>query len=277
MNRLLLTPVALFLCASTSASAQSGLSYDFSLSEKIDGHPQASTGHAIIDGNNVRMDIVGPSTLSKIGQTDLGDSLAIVSTDTGTAQVVSLISHTNREYVQMQPAVLMAKMRDAMARMQGTPMMDFTGSSVMLDSLGPVDDIAGYKTLLYRLNITIKIAVNGQPMGEQDIMTDYYLAPDLKGFSRGSAILGGASDMTGAIPGLAKSFTDQMAAASKKLEFTMAVKTSMDMRSNLFGTGSMRTQTLEASNIKRTDVAPGSFVVPAGYKRVVPKGMEKFM
>jgi hypothetical protein len=267
----------LLLCFPIAAAAQSGLTYDFNLTEKVDGKPQTSHGQVVVSGNNVRMDIVGNSSMSRINRTDLGDSIAIIATDTGKAQMLSLVGHKNHEYVQFAPVVMMQKMRDAMSHMPGVPQMDFTGSTVTLDSLGPVDDIAGYKVLLYRLDLTIKIAVSGQPVGEQDILSDYYIAPDLKDFARGSSILSDAMDQTGAIPGIPKDFSDKINAVSKRLSFAMAVKTTTDSRSNLFGTGTMRTSTMEASNIKRVEVPASAFAVPAGYKRVIPEGMEKFM
>jgi hypothetical protein len=277
MNQLTRPLAVLLLCFPIAAGAQSGLTYDLSLTEKTDGKPQASTGHVFVLGNNVRMDIFGPSSLGKINRTDFGDSIAIIATDTGKAQMLSIVGHKSHEYVQFAPVVMMEKMRDAMARMPGVPQMDFTGSTVTLDSLGPADDIAGYKVLLYRLDMTIKIAVSGQPVGEQDILSDYYIAPDLKDFTRGGSVLTNAMDQTGSIPGIPKDFSDKINAASKRLAFAMAVKTTTDSRSNLFGTGVMRSSTIEASNIKRADVPASTFVVPAGYKRIVPPGMEKFM
>ena len=277
MTRLGRPLAILLICLPAAAAAQSGLTFDLNLTEKVDGKPQTSTGHVSVLGNNVRMDIIGRSSMGRISRTDLGDSIAIIATDTGKAQTVSLIGHKSHEYVQFAPAVMMAKMRDMMSHAPGVSQMDFTGSAVTLDSLGPVDDIAGYKVLLYRLDLTIKIAVSGQPVGEQDVLTDYYIAPDLKDFVRGSSILSDATDQTGAIPGIPKDFSDKIAAAGKRLELGMAVKTTTDARSNLFGTGTMRSSTMEASNIKRADVPASAFVVPAGYKRIVPEGMEKFM
>jgi hypothetical protein len=277
MNQFIRPLAALLLWLPTVAAAQSGLTYDLNLTEKIEGKPQTSIGHVSVLGNNVRMDIVGKSSLGRINRTDLGDSIAIIATDTGKAQLLSLLGHKNHEYVQFAPVVMMQKMREAMARMPGVPQMDFTGSTVTLDSLGPVDDIAGYKVLLYRLDMTIKISVSGQPVGEQDVLSDFYIAPDLKGFARGSSILSDAMDQTGAIPGIPKDFSDKINAVSKRLAFALSVKTTTDSRSNLFGTGTMRSSAMEASNIKRADVPASAFVVPAGYKRVIPEGMEKFM
>lgn len=277
MNQLTRSLAVLVLSFPAVMAAQSGLTYDFKLTEKIDGTPQTSSGQVSVLGNNVRMDIVGKSSMGRINRTDLGDSIAVIATDTGKAQLLSLLGHKNHEYVQFAPVVMMQKMRDAMASVPGVPQMDFTGSTVTLDSLGPVDDIAGYKVLLYRLDLTIKIAVSGQPVGEQDILSDLYIAPALKDFARGSSILSDAMDQTGAIPGIPKEFSDKINAATKRLAFAMAVKTTTDSRSNLFGTGTMRSSTMEASNIKRANVPVSAFVVPAGYKRVIPEGMEKFM
>jgi hypothetical protein len=277
MNQLTRLLAVFLLCFPIAAAAQSGLTYDLNLTEKVGGKPQTSTGHVFVLGNNVRMDIVGKSSLGRMGRSDFGDSISIISTDTGKAQTLSIVGHKNHEYVQFAPVVMMQKMRDAMANTPGVSQMDFTGSTVTLDSLGPADDIAGYKVLLYRLDMTIKISVSGQPVGEQDMLSDYYIAPDLKDFVRGSSVLSSARDQSAVIPGIPKDFSDKMNAVGKRLEFAMAVKTTTDSRSNLFGTGTMGSSTMEASNIKRADVPASTFVVPAGYKRIVPEGMEKFM
>ena len=277
MNRFSRLVAVLAVLTPSIALAQSGLTYDFTLSEKIDGQRQTSTGHAFVSPTSVRMDFYGKSSLGKIGLTDLGDSLSIIQADTGTAKVITLLNHRDKQYVQFSPSAMMAKMQDAVKNAPGMASLDFSGSSVTVDSLGPGGDIAGYGTLLYRMNMTIKFSVSGQPVGEQDVLADYYVVPELKDFTIGSSILGSATDETGSIPGIPKTLTEQLAAASRRIGTAMAVKVSFDARSSMFGTGSMRTQTLEVSNIKKTDVAATAFVVPAGYKKIVPKGMEKLM
>lgn len=277
MNRFVRIVAVLAVFAPSIALAQSGLSYDFTLSEKIDGQRSTSTGHASVSPTSVRMDFSGKTSLAKIGMTELGDSMSIIQSDTGAAKLITLVNHRDKQYVQFSPAAMMAKMQDAMKGMSGMPSMDFTGSAVTVDSLGPGGEIAGYNTLLYRMNMTLKISVSGQPVGEQDLLADYYVVPELKDFAVGSAILGAASDESGSVPGIPKAFTEQLNAASKRIGAAMAVKVSIDGRSSMFGTGSMKTQTLEISNIRKTDVPPSAFVAPAGYKKIVPKGMEKLM
>ncbi|MDQ6717136.1 MAG: hypothetical protein M3Z17_02180 [Gemmatimonadota bacterium] len=277
MNRFVRIAAVLACIAPSIAAAQSGLTYDFTLTEKIDGQRQTSTGHAFVTPTSVRMDFFGKSSLGKIGMTDLGDSISIIQADTGAAKLLTLINHRDKQFVQFSPTAMMEKMKDAMKSMPGMPSMDFTGSTVTVDSLGPGGEIAGYNTLLYRLNATIRISVGGQPVGEQDLLGDYYVAPDLKDFAVGSTILAAATDQTGSVPGLPRAFADQLAAAGKRVGSAMALKISLDARSSMMGTGSMRTQTLEMSNIHKVDVPTTAFVAPAGYKKIVPKGMEKLM
>lgn len=277
MNRFVRISAVLVVFAPAVAAAQSGLTYDFTLSEKIEGQRQTSTGHAVVSPTSVRMDFSGKSSLGKIGQTDLGDSISVIQSDTGAAKQITLINHHDKQYVQFSPTAMMAKVQDAMKGMSGMPSMDFTGSTVTVDSLGPGGEIAGYNTLLYRMNLTIKISVGGQPVGEQDMLADYYVVPELKEYAVGSAVLGASSDEAGSMPGIPKTLLEQLNAASKRVGGAMAVKVSLDSRSSMFGTGSMRTQTLEISNIKKADVPASAFVAPAGYKKIVPKGMEKLM
>ena len=78
MNQLIRPLAVILVCFPIAAAAQSGLTYDLNLTEKIDGKSQASTGHVSVLGNNVRMDIVGKSSLGRISRTDLGDSIAII-------------------------------------------------------------------------------------------------------------------------------------------------------------------------------------------------------
>ncbi len=277
MNRFLRIAAVLACIAPRIAAAQSGLTYDFTLNEKIDGQRQTSTGHAAVTPTSVRMDFFGKSSLGKIGQTELSDSMSVIQADTGAKRLLTLINHRDRQYVQFSPSAMMAKMQDAMKSMSGMPSMDFTGSSVMVDSLGPGGEIAGYSTLLYRMNMTIKVSVGGQPVGEQNMLADYYIAPELRDFAVGSAILGAASDESVSLPGIPKAFTEQLTTAVKRIGTAMAVKITLDGRSSMMGTGSMRTQALEMSNIHKADVPATAFAVPVGYKKIVPKGMEKLM
>lgn len=279
MIRLIRAAASAVLLLPALVGAQSALGYDISINERIDGSQLSSTGHILVSGNSVRMDVIGHSTMSKIARTDLGDSVTVVSTDTGDTQLLTIIGHQRREYVQLAPVLMMAKMRKAMPPLPRGAKLDFTGSSVSLDSLALTDSIAGYKPFLYRLDVTIRFSLNGMPVGEQDALIDYYVVPELKEFARATAAFSQGMGQGGEVPGieLPASFRDQLAAATRRIESQLAVKIVIDVRGSLFGTGTMRAQTIEASNIRRTDPPAGSFIVPTGYKRIIPAGMEKFM
>lgn len=261
------------------AAAQSALGYDISLNERIDGAQMSSKGHILVSGSSVRMDLTGTSTTSRVAGRDFGDSLTVISTDTGNAQLLSIIGHRKSEYVQFAPALVMAKMKSAMQPLPRGARLDFSGSTVKLDSIPLSDSLAGYLPFLFRLDIKVRFSLNGMPMGEQTALIDYYVVPELKEFARATAMLTQGMGNGATVPGieLPRDFTDQLAAATRRIESQLAIKTVIDVRSNLFGTGTMRTQTIEASNIRRTDAQAGSFIVPTGYKRIIPAGMEKFM
>jgi hypothetical protein len=258
------------------AAAQSGLAYDFKLTENADGQPKTSVGHAVVSGNSVRMDITGPSTFSSFNQISLGDTVAVISVDTGMAQTLSVVGASGKQYIQFAPVAMMKKMKDMMAQMGGGPALDFTGSQVVVDSLGDGGTIAGHSTLHYRTTIAMRMAMGTQPMGEQNIVNDYYIAPDLKEFARGTAMMTGTDQVT-AVPGIPQTFVDKLTAAEKRTGFAMALKVETSVNGSMMGTGMSRKQTLEVTSVKRTDVPASAFVVPAGYKRIVPPGMEAFM
>jgi hypothetical protein len=276
MIRLVRVAALAFLLSPAAALAQSGLTYDFTLAEMVNGQPQSSNGHAMVLGNNVRMDIVGSSSLGSFNQMSLGDSVTVISADTGMAQLVSLVGHKDKTYVQFAPQVMMKKMRDMMSGMPGMSQMSFTGSQVTVDSIGSGGMIAGYNTIHYRLTIAMKIGVGGQPMGDQSSVMDTYVAPDLKEFAQGSSMLGGTEEAA-TMPGIPKTLTDQLTAAGKRVGYAMALKTEITASGSMMGTSMSRKQVLEVTAVKRADVPAASFVVPAGYKKVVPPGMESLM
>lgn len=258
------------------AAAQSGLAYDFKLTENTNGQAQSSSGHALVLGNNVRMDVYGPSSFATFNQMSLGDTVSVISADTGMAQLVSLLGQTGKQYIQFAPVAMMKKMKDAMTQLGGSPQVDFSGSQVTVDSLGSGGMIAGYNTLHFRTTIVMQMGLGGQPMGNQNIVIDHYLAPDLKDFPRGTAMLSG-TDQASSIPGIPKTFSDQLAAAGKRTSSAMALRVETSINGSMMGIGMSRKQILEVTSVKRVDVPASSFVVPAGYRKIVPPGMEAIM
>jgi len=273
-HRVVLTAIA-FLPA--IAGAQSGLSYDFKLTENNDGQRKASVGHALVLGNNVRMDINGASSFGSIGPISLGDTVSVISADTGDAQLLSLIGKSSKEYVQFSPTRMMKRVKDAMAQTGGAPQLDFSGSQVTFDSLGSGGMIAGYNTLHYRTTIAMWIAMGGQAIGSQNIVTDYYLAPELKDFARATAIMSANTDEVSSLPGIPQSFSDQITAARKRSSSAMALRIETSTSGSMMGTGLSKKQTMEVTSLKKVDVPASAFVVPADYKKVVPPGMESIM
>jgi hypothetical protein len=276
MMRFHILVVAALVAGPSVSAAQSGLSFDFKMTENTGGQLKSSVGHALVLGNNVRMDIVGPSSFATIGPMSLGDTVAMISADTGMAQVVSLVGAAGKQYIQFAPMVMMKKMKDMMAQMGGSPQLDFAGSQVVVDSLGDGGMIAGYNTLHYRTTIAMRIAMGGQPVGEQNIVNDLYVAPELKDFARGTSLMS-ASDQVGAIPGIPKTLTDQITSAAQRTGYALALKVETSTTGSMMGTGMSRKQTLEVTSVKKVDVPASAFVVPAGYKKVVPPGMEAIM
>jgi hypothetical protein len=259
------------------ASAQSGLAYDFKLTENAEGQPKTNVGHALVLGNNVRMDIYGASSFSSFGLISLGDTVSVISADTGEAQLLSLVGKTSKEYVQFAPVRMMKKMKEAMAQMGGGPQMDFTGSQVTVDSLGSGGMIAGYNTLHYRTTIAMRIGMGGQPMGDQNIVTDYYIAPDLKEFVAGTSIMTASTNEVSAMPGMPKSLSDQIIAAGSRTSGGMALRIETSTTGSMMGTGLSKKQMLEVTSVSKIDVPASTFVVPADYKKLVPPGMESMM
>ena len=268
--------LAVAFAAPAAMRAQSGLAYDFALRETVAGQEQSSAGHALIAGNKVRMDIVGPSSFARFGLTTLGDSVSIISADTGEAQVVTMLAHATKEYIQFTPLKMIKSMKELMAQMGGGPQLDFTGSKVTVDSLGAGDVIAGHATLHYRVTVAIRTSLSGAAMSQQDIVNDYYIAPDLNDFARGNALLTGTDDLL-VVPGIPKAFSDDLSKVSRITGAAMALRVETTLSGQMFGAEMSRKQTLEVTSVKRADVPASSFVVPAGYKRVVPPGMEAIM
>lgn len=277
MARLAAVALILFLGSPTVTGAQSALAYDFTLRESIDGRDSVSVGHITISGSSMRMDVQGRSPFSRVADVDLGDSLSIISTDTGSAQVLSVLNHRKKEYVQFAPAVLTARMRARKAKEPYASRIDFAGSSVRVDSLGPGDTIAGYATVHYRVSVVFRVSIAGNVVGGQDVTADYFVAPALAEFTHAGEILDGLGVQTGFAPGDPKDFLAQLDSARKRVSAALSLRTVTDSKASIFGTGVTRSLTFETANVRRVESAASAFIVPSSYKRVVPRGFESLM
>lgn len=271
--------VAAALLGPSMLWAQSGITYDFTLNEKLDRQRLTSAGHGRGSPSNSRMDVIGPSSLSRFASVSLGDSITLISVDTGASQVLALIGHRKREYVQFHPVIVREQIKARMDQMLEPVAwrMDFAGSKVTLDSLGDGGLISGFRILHYRMTIVLRLAVAGRDFGNHNVVADYYIAPELAEFVHANSIFNTANDPSGELPGIPKSLSDELESAFNRLQVGLALRVERRTSGVMRGRRISKDQTLELTNIKRADVPSSAFVVPEGYKRITPPGMEEVM
>ena len=271
--------VAVFLSfgipAARAQAPLKGLAFTFKTTEQGDSIPSVTTGSGIVARDRLRLDRAPDAQMTQMLAEHLGDSVRVIMADTGSALTISFVGPVKKAYAQLRPTEMA---RQTQAAQAGNPMLaqiDFTGTSVKLDTLGDGGTMAGHATQHFRTTAVINIAMKSMgtaPLGHQVVTTDYWIASDLSEFSYVHFITPAYSAQE--IPGLPDAIRAQFESAARVLERGMLLKAEMRTTGAMFGTGVNSHGSLEITDLKPTTVSPDFFAVPAGYNKVSPSAGE---
>jgi hypothetical protein len=261
-----------FLSASPAGSqTYPGLSFDqtVSASRPVNtAHDTSTTAvlHFLTSRGNIRVDIEGQAFPT--GNLPMGKHHSVMLlTDSGAK--VTFLNEDEKQYVSVNPVMMMEGMRKMLESMGGQIIIDTAGTRLTLDSLGAGPVVDGHPTLRYHLTTALRMSLSmrGTPSGfEEESVEDILVAPDVTDMADVTASMTRLMDM-GQAMGMAPEFTERAKALQRKIPgLPLRVTKVQTVRTN--GRTHTSSQDIVISNVRRVQVPSSAFAVPAGYTQV---------
>jgi len=259
------------LVAQAGAKQSSGVEFDMKttmsvsggMSGMLAGVPPGYSGHGVVAGNRMRIDILDGALalLAEKGDYILFDTAGM-----------TIVHPSKKEFVPI-PKDFSTKALDQMLAMGMS--VSIGGIGVTFDSLPGTDTIAGFPTRHYRTSVGYTLTLEGMGTAQQmksEATSEYWMAT-IPGLA--SSPLERASQLSGSGQGLnststAAPFKELVAktdSVTRRMTGTaVRMRATTTSESGLAGTMGID-MTSEMSNLKRSPVADGMFVVPSDYTR----------
>lgn len=197
-----------------------------------------------------------------------GDNVSIIVHDSADAPTVAMVMHDTKKF--MYPSRLMEQLRELMEEMTEKPMMTFSVSNIVVDTLGAGETISGFATKRYKISADIGMAI--EMMGEQvtesmHMESEGDFAEELSEYSDPLRDTRGFKSLTSGMPWADSASTAEMEklarAAPRGLALRQVDRVTRVTEGGEGGPAPITTTRL--SNIRRESIPLAMFAIPEGY------------
>jgi uncharacterized protein DUF4412 len=249
--------------ATSQAAGAQGLTYEMKMTLHQAGSTSAAdaapvmAGRGQFSGGNSRMDM--DASLMPLGIMGKGTYVIVKSG----SPIEWIVDPAKQQYFEINVDSMARFASNAQGALGGIVKTKTSDVTADLKALGPGETIQGYATMKYRLtySATSTVSVLGRTQTSSNTTTsDIWVAPQLAGLfnpaPRPGSQMGGNSEAA-----------QKFAAAYAKIGKGVPIRTVSQTQAAGDHAPSM-TMTMELLNIKRSQVDPSVFEIPAGYTKI---------
>ena len=249
------------------AAAQdvAGLTFDVKVTTGDSAAGTHQTGKAWIAGNRSRLDLTGGMPMAPVPGGG-GQNVSIIVQDSSGASVVVLVMHDERKF--MYPSRMMAQLKDMMASLPEQPMLTFTVSNVVVDSLGAGETVSGFPTRRYKMSADISMAMDmmGESMSQtMHVESEGDYAEELADFADPLRDMRGVRAMMAGMPWMDTTAAAEMEKLVRATPRGLALRQVERVTGVTEGDMAIPATTARLSNIRRETFSPVVFAMPEGY------------
>jgi hypothetical protein len=229
----------------------------------------ASTGHGVVSHGRIRLDMQGDARAMTMPGLGASDQVTIIVLDSGKT-FIYLQPHT-KQYMRFNPAEAMDRMQKMMEGMGTTMNFDMTGPGPKVENLGAGPVMLGHHTVHYRTTMGMKMTFNamGDSQGmDMSMVTDQYLAPDLKEMTDPFRAMSSTAITGGIFGGSNKKYMESMKAIQAQLPHATELRAETLVTVTGMGQLQVSKTVREITKLEHTIGTDEMFAIPSGYTKV---------
>lgn len=249
----------------SGAQEVAGLAFDVSVVTGDSAAGPGQTGRGWIAGKRTRLDLRGG--MPGAGMPGMGgDNVSIIVHDSAGAPTVAMVMHDTRKF--MYPSRMMEQLKEMMAAMTEKPVMTFSVSNIVVDTLGAGETISGFATKRYRISADIGMSI--EMMGEHvtesmHMESEGDFAEELSEYSDPLRDTRGFKSLTSGMPWADSATTAEMEKLARAAPRGLALRQVDRVTGATEGGEQPPTTITRLSNIRRENVPLAMFAIPEGY------------
>lgn len=249
----------------SGAQETAGLSFDVSVLTGDSTAGTRQTGRGWIAGKRTRLDLRGGMPGVAMPGMD-GDNVSMIVHDSAGAPTVALLMHDTKKV--MYPSRMAEQLNEMMEAMTEKPVMTFSVSNIVVDTLGAGETISGFVTKRYKVSADIAMSI--EIMGEHatasmHVESEGDFAEELSEYSDPLQDARGFSSLKSGMPWADSASAAEMAKLVRAVPRGLALRQVDRVTGVTEGGQPVQTTRTRLSNVRRESVPLAMFAIPEGY------------